>query len=169
MAHAAVKDPVARLIEQCSQGRKIRNIQSKGFSVATDRAANDADSLLMADVIRAETEIFGFFVAPCDCKVVRVYANGSPFVDSNGGTGTAKLTKAVIAGVDVDLCSTIAIGADTVPTLDTAIDAVLSTTSGALNLLEGQHVYATVAISNHAVEAVGYVTLCMEWVPTDSP
>lgn len=170
MAHARSTDQDARIIKQCASGRRIRNVQNMGIIIASARTSNTAPARIMADAIQSETLVKGFFVAPCDCKVVRVSANGTPFVDMNtSGSVTAKLTKAVIAGTDVDLCSTIAIGAATVPTLDTAIDAVLSTTSSDLDLLEGQHVYLTVAVSNHTVDtAVAYVTIMMEWVPMDA-
>jgi hypothetical protein len=171
MAHTVVKNPNARVIEQCAQGRRIRNIVCKGISIAQDRSSNVAPGRIMATVIKSETEIIPIFTAPCKCKVVRVYANGTPYADmASGGSVTAKMTKAVIGTSDVDLCSTIAIGAATVPTLDTAIDAVLSTTSGALDLLEGQNVYATIAVSAHNVDtAVAYVTLALEWIPMDNP
>lgn len=163
MSHTVVNDPQARFIEQCTQGRKIRNIVCKPILVDTDRSTHPR-----ATAIKAETEILPFFVAPCACKVIRVTANGTPFVDmATSGTVVVKLTKAVIGDSDVDLCSNITIGSATVPTLDTAIDATLSTTSGALNLLEGQHVYGTLTVSNHDCDAAGYVTLMMEWVPTD--
>ncbi len=170
MAHARTIDQDARVIDQCSHGKRIRNTQNMGIIIASARTSNTAPARIMADAIQAETLVKGFFVAPCDCKVVRITANGSPFVDMNtSGTVTAKLTKAVIDGSDVDLCSTIAIGAATVPTLDTAIDAVLSTTSSNLDLLEGQHVYLTVVVSDHTVDtAVAYVTIMMEWVPMDA-
>ena len=168
MANTRSTDQDARLIEQLARGRRTRYTQNLGFSIAEDRVTNDADSLLMADAIKNETVIKAFFVAPCACKVVRVVANGSPFVDMDtSGTVTAKLTKSVIGGSNIDLCSTIAVGAATVPTLDTAIDAVLSTTSTDLDLLNGQHVYLTAVVSNHIVQAIGYVTVMMEFVPTD--
>jgi len=168
MANVRSTDNDARLIEQLARGRRTRYTQSLGFSVAEDRATNDTDSLIMADAIKNETLVKAFFVAPCDGKVVRIVANGSPFIDmATSGTVTAKLTKAVIGGSDTDLCSTIAIGAATVPTLDTAIDAVLSTTATDLDLLNGQHVYLTAVVSNHTVSLIGYVTVTMEWVPTD--
>ena len=162
-------DKAARIVEQCARGRRIRNIQSLGFTVAAARTTNVAPNHTMADLIQNETEVFGFFVAPCACKVLRIVANGTPFVDmATGGSVTAKLTKAVIGGADVDLCSTIAIGAETVPATDTPIDATLSSTDGALDLIDGQHIYATVVVSNHAVEtAVAHITLAMEWIPMD--
>ena len=165
MAHAAVKNPNARVLEQCTQGRFIRNVVCKGLRIDTNRA-----TIIVADVIKSETAVIPFFVAPCAEKVVRITANGSPFVNmAASGTVTAKLSKGVIGTTDVDLCSTIAIGAETVPTPDTAIDAVLSTTAGALDLLEGQHVFMTVAVSAHDCDVAGVVTIMMEWVPTDSP
>jgi hypothetical protein len=167
MAHTRTADIDARIIQQCARGRRIRNVASIGFSVASARTSNTAPARIMADVIGGETEKFPFFIAPCDCKVIRITANGTPFVDNDTGeTSTAKLTKAVIGGTDVDLCSAITIGSATAPTADTAIDATLSS-SDVLNLVEGQHVYATVTIGNTVQTAVAYITLMMEWVPMD--
>ena len=167
MAHARTTNKDSRVIEQCASGRRVRNIVCKGVSVALDRTSNTAPRRIMATAITNETEIIPFFVAPCAAKVTRITANGTPFVDmAAGGSVTIKLTKSVIGGSDVDLCSTIAIGDATVPTLDTAIDATLTTAN--LTLVEGQHVYATIIVSNHAVDtAVAYVTLMMEWIPMD--
>jgi len=170
MSHSATNSPDARIIEQCTQGRKIRNVASFGFSVGAARTNNTAPNRIMADLIQGETERIPVFVAPCNCKVLRIYANGTPFIKNNGAeTSTLKLVKAVIADTDVDLNTTITIGLGTAPTTDTAIDAVLSTVSGALDLLEGQHVYATVVVGATVETAVAYVTGNMEWVPTDTP
>lgn len=171
MAHTRTADKDARVLEQCSKGRCIRNIASKSFIVANDRSDNIAPGRLMADVIINETEILGLFVAPCDCKVVRISANGTPFIDqATSGTATVTVTKAVIGGSDVALCTALSIsGVAAAPASDTAIDATLVTTAGVLDLLEGQHVYLTVAVSNHAVETlVAYITAMMEWVPMDA-
>jgi len=168
---ARSKDKDARLIEQLARGRRTRYTASKSFSVGEARTNNTAPNRITADVIRNETERLPIFVAPCACKVVRIVANGTPFVDlDTAGSTTAQVTKAVIGAADVNLlASTIAIGAATVPTLDTAIDGVLSATASDLELIDGQHVYATVAVSNHTVEtAVAYITLTVEYVPTDA-
>ena len=174
MAHTRIVDKDARIIAQCAAGKFQRNISSQTFSIATDRAANDADSLLMASVIRNETAYKGIFVAPCACKVLGVFVNGSPYVDMDvNGTVYLQVLKAVIGGSDTVLLtdnsnSGIAIGSATVPTLDTALDGSLSTTAGVVDLLVGQNVYARVVVSNHAVEAIGYVTATVEWIATDT-
>lgn len=167
---ARSKDKDARLIEQLARGRRTRYTASVNFSVAEARTNNTAPNRIMADAIKNETVIKPVFVSPCNCKVVRIVANGSPFVDLDvGGSTNVKLTKDVIGAADVDLCSNIAVGAATVPTLGTAIDGTLSTTANALDLLDGQHVYATIVVSNHTVEtAVAYVTVTLEYVPTDA-
>ena len=168
MANVRTTNQDARIIDQCARGRRTRNVVSKDLIIANARTNNSVPNRIMATAIAGETEIFGLFVAPCDCKVIRITANGSPFVDNGvAETSTVKLTKAVIAGTDVDLCSTIEIGAATVLTLDTAIDATLSTTAGALDLLGGQHVFGTVIIGATVQTAVAYVTVAMEWVPMD--
>jgi hypothetical protein len=159
----------AQILKQCSEGRRTRNVECKSYIIANARTNNTAPNRIMADAIQGETVIKGFFVAPCKCRVLRISANGTPYADmAAGGTATAKLTKAVIGTTDVDLCSTMAIGAETVPTLDTAIDATLSTTAGALDLIDGQHVYTTITVSGHNVDtAVAYITIMLEWMSTD--
>ena len=169
MAHAVVKDPNARLLEQCTQGRFIRNIATLGLIVGNARTNNTAPNRIMADAIAGETLIKGFFIAPCEAKVTRIYVNGSPFIDNNAGDSTIKVTKGVIGGGDTDLCSALTIGSDTLPTADTAKDATLITTAGVLDLKEGQHVYATLVVGATVQSTVGILTLCMEWVPVDSP
>jgi hypothetical protein len=169
MAHARTTSQDARVIDQCARGRRIRNVATFGFSVGNARTNNTAPNRIMADVIAGETEIFPAFVAPCACKVLRIYANGTPFIDNDTGqTSTVKLTKAVIGAGDTDLCSTVTIGSATVPTSDTAIDAALVTTAGVLDLIEGQNVYATVVVGATVQTAVAYITVCMEWVPMDA-
>ena len=167
---ARSKDKDARLIEQLARGRRTRYTASVDFTVGEARTNNTAPNRLLADIIKNETEKFGVFVAPCACKVVRISANGSPFVDlDTGGTVVAKMTKNVVGATDVDLCSNITIGSATAPTAGTVLDGTLSTTAGALDLTEGQHVYATVVVSNHTVEtAVAYISLMLEYVPTDA-
>jgi hypothetical protein len=138
--------------------------------VAEDRAAIDTDSHLLADVIRAGTVNKGIFIAPCNGKVTRICTNAIAYVDmATSGTATAKVAKAVIGGSDVDICATIAIGAATVPTAETAIDGVLSTTAGAVSFITGQLIYAVLVVSNHAVSVIPEaLTLSVEWTPTDS-
>lgn len=176
MAHAVVNDPQARFMEQCTQGRKVRNIARTGFSVAQARTNNTDPNLANATAIKAQTEYKSFFVAPCDCKVVRIYVNGTPYVDmASSGTTYVQVYKAVIGASDTALltdntASGIQVGEATLGSatvLDTAIDGTLSSTAGVVNLLEGQHVYAKIVVSNHNVDARGYISLCMEWTPTD--
>lgn len=151
-----------------AQGLRLRNTSSRYFSVALNRLDNTAPDRVMATVIRNETEVLPIFVAPCACRVLRIYANGSPFADmAAGGTVVVTTSKAVIGGTDTALGAGITVGSETVPTLDTAIDDVL--TGGATSdLLEGQHVYATVVVSDHDVEtAVAYISINVEYVPTE--
>ena len=168
MANIRSTDNDARLIEQLARGRRTRYVVSKSIIIGNARTNNTAPNRIMADAIAGETYIFGLFVAPCDGKVVRITANGTPFIDNDTAeTSTVKLTKAVIGAADIDLCTNITVGDVTVPTLDTAIDAVLSTTATDLNLLNGQHVYGTLVVGATVQTAVSYVTVEMEWCPTD--
>ncbi len=164
MTHARTTDKDAKILDQCARGRRIRNISPVFLSVAEDRTANP-----IADGIKDTTTYKAVFIAPCACEVTRCFANAIAFVDMDtSGSVTLKFSKAVIGTTDVDLCATIAVGAATVPTAETAIDGVLSTTAGALNLIEGQLVYATMVVSNHTVTtgSSGLVG-CVEWIPKD--
>ena len=168
MAHVRTSNKDSRVLEQCARGRRLRNVVTKDLIVGQDRSNNTAPNRIMADVIAAETEKFGFFVAPCACKVTRIWVNGTPFIDNDvAETSTITLAKANIGASDTDLCSAITVGSATAPTSDTAIDATLSTTAGVLNLLEGQHVYGTIVVDTPVETAVAYLTVCMEWIPLD--
>ncbi len=164
MAHTRTADSDARLIEQCSQGRRIRNVASVPVIFAKDRATIDTDSHLLATIIDGETSCtVPMFVAPCAAEVVRCYVNAVTF-PTTSGAATVKASKAVIGTTDVDLCSTISVDD---PTDETAIDGTLSTTSGALNLVEGQLVYATLALSATTSARSDSLVVCVEWVPKD--
>jgi len=175
MAHTRVIDKDARIIAQCSSGKFMRNISSISFSVGLDRLSNIAPKKIMADAIQNETSQKGIFVAPCACKVLGVYANGSPYVDMDvAGTVYVQVYKSVATGGDTALLtdntnSGIKVGDATVPTVDVAIDGTLSTTAGVVDLTVGQHVYAILTVSDHAVQsAVGNITITVEWRPDDA-
>ena len=156
------------LLFQCARGQRTRHVNSVGVIIASARTNNTAPARIMASLIQNETEVFPIFTAPCAARVVRIYSNGSPYADMDvAGTVVATTSKAVIGASDTALGAGITIGDATVPTLDTAIDDVLvgGTT---MDLLEGQHVYTTVVVSNHAVQtAVAYITINVEWVPVE--
>ena len=173
MAHAKTQDYRDVLVYQCGKGHRSRHVNSVGFIVGFARTNNTAPNRVMADIIASgtannETEIFPIFTSPCAARVVRIYANGTPFVDMDtSGTVVATTSKANISASDTALGAGITVGAATVPAADTAIDDVLvgGTT---MDLLEGQHVYVSVAASDHAVQtAVAYVSINVEWVPTE--
>lgn len=164
MAHVRTTNKDARIIEQCARGRRIRNIHTVPIIMAKDRAAIDADSHLLADAIDGDTTNKSVFVAPCVGKVVRCTVNAKQY-PSTSGTATIKFTKAVIAGTDVDLCSTIDVDN---PTDETAIDAVLSTTSGALDLVEGQLVYAIIVLVATTSERSDAMIGEVEFIPMDT-
>ena len=174
MAHTRTTNKDARIIAQCSSGKYIRRVETVCFSVALDRATNVDPRLIMASVIQNEAAVKGIFTAPCDGKVLSVYANGSPYVDmAAGGTVYVQVRKAVIGGSDITLTtgSGILVGEATLGTAitsDVANDGTLSATSSDLDLLSGQHVYATLTVSNHAVDARGFITVNVEWMPSDA-
>ena len=166
------EDPDARVIEQCAQGRRIRNINQVPLIVANARTNMIDPNHILADSILNTTVNKGVFAAPCISEVVRCYVNAGTYATcAAGGTVTVKFTKAVIGGTDVDLCSTIAVSGETgaVPTAETAIDGTLSTTSGALDLLDGQLVYAIVVVSNHAItDRTEHLVAGVEWIPREA-
>ena len=175
MAHTRITNKDARIIAQCSSGKHIRNINNIEFSVGAARTNNTAPNLIMADAIQNEISTKGVLVAPCAAKILSISANGSPFVDMDvAGTTYVQVYKAVSGGADTALLtdnsnSGIKVGDATVPTADTAIDGTLSTVSGVDELTVGQHVYAILTVSNHAVQtAVAYVTVTVEWMSTDA-
>lgn len=155
------------LLYLSAQGMRNRRVSSVGFSVGAARTNNTAPNRIMADMIQGETEVFPIFTAPCACRVLRIYANGSPFVDNGAAeTTVATTSKAVIGAADTALGAGITIGSATAPTADTAIDDVL--TGGATSdLLEGQHVYTTVVVGATVQTAVAYCTINVEWVPVE--
>lgn len=150
-----------------AQGLRARHVNSVSFSVAAARTNNTAPNRIMADMIQGDTEVFPIFTAPCNARVLRIYANGTPFIDNGvAETTVATTSKSVIGGADVALGAGITIGSATVPTLNTAIDDVL-TGGTTMDLLEGQHVFTTVVVGATVQSAVAYVTLNVEWVPTE--
>jgi hypothetical protein len=164
MAHTSTTNNDARIISQCARGRRIRNIATASAILAADRAAIDTDSHILANIIDGETSCtIPLFVAPCDATVVRCFVNAKAY-PTTSGAATVTFSKAVIGGSDVALNTAIDIDN---PTAETAIDGVLSTTAGALSLVEGQLVYATVALSATTAVRSDSLVLCVEWIPND--
>ncbi len=163
-------DRDARLLEQTARGRRTRYTAQQWVNIADDRAADDADSSIFADVIRNQTVAIPLFIAPCAGKIVRCGVNATQYVTIASSTCTIRFLKAVIGGTDVELdTGTTSIGAATAPTADTAIDATLSSTAGVTNLIEGQLVYCNVvtAAQDITAKSLGMV-LFVEFVPTDT-
>ena len=159
MANARTTDWEATLLEQTARGRRVRYCYHVPLLLAVDRTNEP-----VADLIDGEVSVNkAAFVAPCAGKVVRVTVNAVTF-PTTSGAATVKATKAVIGGTDVDLCTAIDIDN---PTDETAIDATLSSTAGALNLIQGQLVYVVAALSaTTSVDSSGLVVM-IEFVPTD--
>jgi hypothetical protein len=175
MANVRSTDNDAKIMVQMARGRRTRYVQTIPIIVAQDRAAIDTDSHYLADAIKGDTAgsavTKGIFAAPCDGKVVRIWINASVYPTMASGAASVKVSKAVIGTTDVDLCSVISVGKTTPPnTAETAIDGTLSTTAGALNIITGQLVYATIDVANQNVSTISQnLVLNVEWVPTDSP
>ncbi len=164
MAHSRTSDKDSRVIEQCSRGRRIRNCWFAPCIVAKDRGAIDTDSHKLANVIDGETScIVPLGAAPCASKVARVFVNAITF-PSTSGACTVTFYKSVIGGSDTALSAAIDIDA---ATAETAIDGVLVATAGVQDLIEGQEVYAIVAISATTSARSSGLCLGMEWIPKD--
>ena len=161
---ARTRNKEARIVEQCARGRVTRYLSFVPVILADTRVAIDTESHILADIIDGQISANkAVFIAPCNGKVVRCYVNAITY-PSTTGAATIKFTKAVIGGADVDLCATIDIDN---PTAETSIDGVLVTTAGVLDLIEGQLVYAVIALSaTTSVRSDGLVA-GIEWVPTD--
>lgn len=154
---------------QEAQGLRLRNVASAKAIVALNRSDNIAPDRIMATAIQNEIAVIPIFTAPCASRVLRIYANGTPYVlMDTGGTVTFTVSKANTDGTNTALSSALTVGQVTAaPTADTALDATLvgGTT---MDLLEGQHVYVLLTVSNHAVlTLVGYLNFNLEWVPTE--
>jgi hypothetical protein len=65
------------------------------------------------------------------------------------------------------LSSDITVGSATAPTADTALDGTLYTGASVVEFSAGDNFYITVTTSAHAIDALGYVTVCLEWVALD--
>jgi len=173
MAHTRIVNQDARIISQCAKGRYIRNVEKVIFSVGQARGNNSDPNLIMADAIKSEFSIKGVFVAPCAGKVVGVYVNGSPYVDMAAGGTVYVLVYKTAAGsatafITDNSASGIKVGSETVPSPDVAIDGTLSTTTSDLEFTVGQLIYARLTVSAHNVDARGFITVCVEWIPTDA-
>ena len=101
-------------------------------------------------------------------KIIKVSANAVAYPDNGQAatTITIDVLKAVIADTDVSvLSSALAIEGGTA---NTAIHGTLSTTSGALDFLEGQLIYAQADVSNNSItpRSDGLV-VTVEWYPTE--
>ena len=171
MAHTRSIDSDAPITKQCARMRRIRNVAKVPLIAAQARTNMTDPNHVLGTAIKNTSEVVGMFVAPCKAEVVRCYANAGTFATcASGGTVTVKATKGVIGDTDVDLCSTITVSGESgsVPTAETAIDGTLSTTTGALDLVEGQLVYATLAVSNHDItDRTEHLAFCVEWIPKD--
>jgi hypothetical protein len=166
MANVRSMDNQARLLDPYARGRRVRYIRAKDVILALDRTTIDGVSHILADIIDGETSCTkGIFAAPCDGKIVRVYTNAKTYPVTSGAA-TIKVSKAVIGASDVDICATIDINGKTA---ETAIDGVLSTTAGYTNVITGQLVYLTAALSATTSASSVALVVNVEFVPTDAP
>lgn len=165
MAHARTINKDARLISQLATGKYTRYVKFKPIIVALNRTVVGAGTHILANLIDGEVSCnIPIFTAPCACKVTRVFANAKTY-PTTSGAATIQAKKAVIGGADVALNTAIDIDD---PTDETAIDGVLSATAGALDLIEGQLVYALVALSATTSARSDGLIVGVEWYPTDT-
>lgn len=165
MAHTVIQNKDARIIAQCATGKHLRKIAETRFSVAADRS-----TVIMADAIRNEDSVKGLMVAPCNGKVIGIYANGSPYVDmATSGTVYVQVYKNTSTALVQN--SGLLVGEATLGTTittDTATEATLTLTSANLSFVTGDHLYAKMTVSDHVVDATGYITVEAEWLATDT-
>jgi hypothetical protein len=165
MAHTKVIERKERLMDQLGKGYRTRYVKSLPFIVAQARGAQDATNEPVADCIKAQTRILGMFMAPVNCTVNRIFVNAQQYPTMAANHVHVTLSKAVIAGADVDLCSALTISG---LTAYTDYDAVLVATAGVCDLLEGQLVYVTLVVDNANVTAKSIAaTVNVELYPTD--
>lgn len=167
----------ARLIDQLARGRRTRYTWTTWVQIADDRAADDADSAVFADVIRSQTVAIPIGIAPCAGKIVRCSVNATQYVtfaNASGGDATATFYKAVIGAANTALNTAITLsgeadGTPAIPTADTVLDGTLSTTATDLDLLEGQLVYCDIAVAAQDITAKSLgMCLMVEFVPMDA-
>jgi len=169
MAHTKSTDPSSKLTREINRGYRSRRIKEIPFIVAATRTNMTAPNCAVADAIASgiadnESTNKAIMIAPCSGKILRVYVNASVY-PTTAGTAKVVVYKSVIAGSDVAINTFIDIDA---PTNDTAIDGVLSAVAGALEFVEGQLIYANVALSNAAVSVRSdALVIGIEWTPTE--
>jgi len=169
MAHVKTTDNRSKIINELNKGFRSRRIKAVPCIVASARTSMTAPAWAVADVIRAETLVLPVMIAPCAGELIRFTANAGAW-PVNGGTITATVKKAVIADTDVSMTSALSIEntATAVGAAETAVDGVLSTVADALTFVEGQLIYLSVAVSNHAVTTMSTNLIFeIEWVPTE--
>jgi hypothetical protein len=167
MAHTKTSDPQSKLLVELGKGYRSRRIVPIQFIVAAARTNMTAPNHAFADAIRAETGIKTMMIAPCRGKLLRATVN-APAFPVNGGTITVTIKKAVIGDTDVAMTSALSVeNTGGTLTAETAVDATLSTVADAINMIEGQLVYASVAVSDAAVTTLGQLCIELEWLPTE--
>jgi hypothetical protein len=155
----------ARWLDPYARGRRVRYIYTKPVIFALDRTTIDGVSHILADIIDGESGCYrGVFSAPCGGKIARAYVNAKTY-PTTSGAATVKVSK-TSSGSDVDICAAIDVNGKTA---ETAIDGVLSTTAGAVNVITGQLVYVTLALAATTSASSVAMVVNVEFVPTDTP
>ncbi len=155
---------------EVGNGYRQRRVASVPFIVAHDRAAIDTESHILADMIVSENATSmkkAIFVAPCNGRILKVSVNAVQFPTNATGTYSIDVYKAVIGNTDVSVLGAV-IAIDNA-TDNTAQHGTLSSVSGAIDIIEGQLVYALIAMSNNACTALSDgAVVSVEWRPTES-
>jgi hypothetical protein len=164
MSHTKVIERKERLMDQLAKGYRTRYIRAVPLIVANDRASNVDPGDVTADAIggiAGESAYVAIMIAPCNCQVLRASINADQMPT---GAGTQVVTLYKAATVDVSLATGSLKQTDKV-----CYDLTLSVVSGALDLVEGQLVYALVAMQAVAVAAksIGMV-IQVEYMPTEA-
>ena len=154
---------------ETGDGKRQRRIASVPFILADARTNMTAPNHILADGIPGETSFNkGIFVAPCKGKILKVSVNALAFPVNGGAanTITADVYKAVIADTDISVLSS-AISIEN-STSETSVHGTLSTTSGVTSFLEGQLIFAQIALSADAITTRSSgAEVTVEWMPLE--
>jgi hypothetical protein len=169
MAHAKSTNAESTLLREIDRGYRSRRIQKVNLIIASARTSMAAPANALADAIISETIQKSIMVAPCAGKILRVTTNALTW-PINAGTITVDVKKAVIGAGDQSVLSAALSVENTgaVRVAETAFDASLNATATNLQFVEGQLIYAEVAISANGITtaSIGLIVE-IEWVPSE--
>jgi hypothetical protein len=157
----------ATLMTQLGKGYRTRYTSVVPVIIAEDRIDDtSADSDLLADALRAQTVYKGVFVAPCNCQILRMFANAKAW-PNNAAAGVINLTGTKVGYVTGDVALTAALNIEAASQVaETACDLTL--VAAAVNMLEGEAVDVTIGVADQAITAKSSgLVVGIEFMPTE--